>query len=66
MFNRKKNSSFQEMLKNTPEGHMFVSDKFIAVPLPNGQCMAIVGDFRDITEEEANLKLQNALKLKMQ
>ena len=40
---------------------MFVSDTLIAVPMENGKCIAIVGDFRGITEEEANLKLQNAL-----
>ena len=61
MFKRKPKNPLQEILKNTPEGHMFVSDTLIAVPMAEGNCMAIVGDFRGITEEEANRKLQNAL-----
>ena len=61
MFKRKQKNPLQQILKNTPEGHMFVSDILIAVPMPNGKCIAIAGDFRGITAEEANLKLQNAI-----
>ena len=60
MFNRKKNS-LQHILDNTPEGHMYVSDTLIAVPMEDGNCLAITGNFKGITAEEANLKIQNAL-----
>lgn len=61
LFNRKKKSPLYRALKKMPEGHMFVTDKLIAVLLPNDHILAITGNFKDITAEEANLKLQSAL-----
>lgn len=58
MFKRK--SSLYRILKKHP-GEMYVTDNLIAVLLPNDQILAFTGDFKGITEEEANLKLQNAL-----
>lgn len=53
-----------EKLEKMP-GHILVEEKFMAVLMPDGRILAIPGDFRNFTEEEANLKLQEILR-KMQ
>lgn len=54
----------KELLRTRPN-HMLVFDEVIAVLMPDDQLLLVGGDFRDITEEEANLKLQEVLR-KMQ
>lgn len=61
LFNRKKKSPLRRILDEMPEGHMYVTEKLIAVLLPDDRMLAITGNFKDITAEEANLKLQSAL-----
>lgn len=59
-FNRKKKSPLYRILKKKP-GHMYVTDTLIAVMFPDDTIMCITGNFKNITEEEANLKLQKHL-----
>lgn len=60
MFKRKKKSPLYNALKKHP-GHMLVTDTLIAVLMPDDQMLAITGNFKGISEEDANLKLQQAL-----
>lgn len=54
------------LLKTNPN-HMFVTDEVIAVLIPDlDHVLLIGGDFKGITEEEANLILQEELRKMMQ
>lgn len=59
MFKRK--TQLEKNLDKNP-GHIYVEDTFMAVKMPDGKILAIKGDFKSITAEEANLKLQSVLK----
>jgi hypothetical protein len=59
-FKKPKPNPIFEMLKKNP-GHMYVCPTFIAVALNEDRVLAVTGDFTNITEEEANLRLQNAI-----
>ena len=54
-----KKSAFAELRKHP--GEMFVTDKAILVGMPDGNVLAIYGNFEGITDEEANQKVRNAL-----
>lgn len=55
----------KEMLKKNPD-HMFVTEEVIAVLIPDTDHVLLVGgDFKNITEEEANLILQEELRKMM-
>jgi len=61
----KRQSPLVRKLKKNPN-HIYVEDKFMAVLMPDGQNVLVIpGSFKDLTPEEANLKLQDIL-LKMQ
>lgn len=56
----KRNSQLHQDLLNHPN-EMYVDNNTIAVLFPDGRMLAIKGDFKGITAEEANLKLQRTL-----
>lgn len=60
MFKKRQSALIRELKKHP--GEMFVTDSIIAVMIDEKNILLIKGDFKDITAEAANEKLQNALK----
>lgn len=51
----------KELRKNP--GHMYVTESMIACAIPDSDRIFVVaGDFRDVSDEEANRRLQEAIK----